>query len=70
MKTLDFTIDQDDLKALFICTRDSHKRGVTFQNWKNNCEANYEQYFERQLQLDQTPKTFSQWINGQVVSLT
>tara|TARA_R110000772_G_scaffold6250_5_gene21937 strand:- start:825 stop:1037 length:213 start_codon:yes stop_codon:yes gene_type:complete len=70
MATINFNIDQDDLKALFITTRDSHKKGVNLKNWTNNCEANYEMYFERQIQLNQKPKTFTQWINGQTLALT
>ncbi|AGO49115.1 hypothetical protein Phi13:1_gp104 [Cellulophaga phage phi13:1] len=68
--TIDFKIDIQDLQALFIATRDGYKRGVTFHNWTQNCEADYEQYFKRQVQLNEKPKTFSQWVNGQTIALT
>ena len=66
---VDFKIDRQDLEVLFIATRDGYKRGITFQNWKYNCEASYEEYFERQVQLNEKPKTFSQWVNGQIIAL-
>lgn len=67
---VDFTVDSDDLKALYLQTRDCMKKGITLQQFINNCEADYEQYFERKIQLNEDAKTFSQWINGQIIALT
>ena len=67
---INFEIDLEDLKALFLHTKDAYKKNITFNIWVDNCQANYEQYFERQIQLNETPKSFSQWVNGQIIALT
>ena len=68
MKTLDFNIDRKDLKTLYLCT--GYSMSISFDHWVNECEASYELYFERQIQLNQNPKTFTQWVNGQIIALT
>jgi len=69
MKELNLKIDQDDLKALFIACGNSVKN-CSFQDWVRNTEVGYESYFERQVRLKQAHLSFSQWVNGQIISLT
>lgn len=65
MKTVDFTIDKEDLKVLFVHT------GFVYQ------KMNLEQFI-KQVKKDYTsylidrenPKNFSQWVNGQIISLS
>ena len=70
MKTIDFTIDRNDLKTLCIACQDDRRTGFDFSNWVSNTETAYEQYFDRQKKLNRETKTFSQWVNGQTLSLT
>jgi len=68
MKNIDFTIDQDDLKALFI----SCKLKTNFDSFENECKQSYADYHKRNLNDPVKygqPKTFSQWINGQIIAL-
>lgn len=63
MKNIDFTIDQDDLKCLFIHTTNAYK-GLYFNKWVEETKKAYSEYAKRD-----DPKTFSQWINGQIIAL-
>jgi len=67
---INFEIDLEDLKVLFLHTKFAFKKNITFNMWVHNCQSSYEQYFERQIQLNETPKSFSQWVNGQIIALT
>ena len=72
MENLNFDIDIDDLKILFIHTRDAYK-GMSFDKWVIEAKTAYKEYHARNtndLQKYGTPKTFSQWVNGQIISLT
>lgn len=69
METIDFIIDQDDLKCLFIAC----KLPVTFENFIKDCKSSYLEYYKRNsenLERYGAPKTYSQWINGQIIALT
>ncbi len=72
MENLNFDIDKDDLKVLFIHVRDAYK-GISFEKFVIEAQNSYLEYFNRNknnLQKYGTPKTFSQWVNGQIIALT
>lgn len=69
MNNIDFTIDQDDLKCLFIACR----LKVTFATFEKDCRDSYRAYYSRNINNVErygAPKTFSQWVNGQILALT
>lgn len=61
----DFTIDQQDLKILFVHTKEAY-RGYTFERWCNEIKKAYISFIKYKV----NPKTFSQWVNGQIIYLT
>lgn len=72
MENLNFTIDAQDLKVLYLHTRDAYK-GMSFDKWVIEAKNAYKDYHNRNLNNLQkygAPKTFSQWVNGQIISLT
>lgn len=72
MENLNFEIDNDDLKILYLHTCNAYK-GMSFEKWVINQKDAFKQYCNRNLndlQKYGTPKTFSQWVNGQIISLT
>jgi hypothetical protein len=72
MENLNFDIDKEDLKVLFIHVRDAYK-GISFEKFVIEAQNSYLDYFNRNmnnLQKYGTPKTFSKWVNGQIISLT
>ena len=69
MENLDLTIDQDDLKALFIAC----KLPISFPVFCTRNEKAYKEYHARNtnnVERYGKPKTFSQWVNAQIISLT
>ena len=66
---INFDIQQDDLKALFIACGGC-RRKQSFNMWVHNTEANYEEYFLKFTELKREVKTFSEWVNGQTVAMT
>lgn len=69
MGNIDFTIDEDDLKCLYLAC----KPKKTFNEFVKDCKQGYTNYHKRNLddlQRYGNPKTFSQWVNGQVIYLT
>jgi len=72
MSNINFTIDQTDLKVLFLHTQDAYP-GYTFERWTKEVEQSYIEYHKRNSENTEkygAPKTFSQWINGQIIALT
>ena len=72
MKNLNFEIENDDLKILYLHTCDAYKL-MSFDKWIIESKNAYKEYYNRNLndlQKYGTPKTFSQWVNGQIISLT
>lgn len=63
--TTDFTIDQDDLKVLFLHTKIAYN-GYTFERWCDEIKESYTRFIKDKI----NPKTFSQWVNGQIIYLT
>lgn len=58
-------IDTDDLKALFLATRKAYK-GYTFERWVDETKSSYISFAKTR----KNPKTFSQWVNAQIIALT
>jgi hypothetical protein len=74
METMDFNfeIDNNDLDILYLHTKDAYK-GISLDKWRIGVKNDYKEYYIRNLNNLQrygTPKTFSQWVNGQIISLT
>ena len=68
MENMDFTIEKDDLKCLYIAC----KLTLSFDAFVKECEQNYIEYHKRNLDnLEKygQPKTYSQWVNGQTIAL-
>jgi hypothetical protein len=69
---IDFTIDIEDLKILYLHTRHAYK-DLLFDEWVIVVKTSYKEYHSRNLKYLEkygTPKTFSQWVNVQIISLT
>lgn len=58
-------IDQEDLKVLFAHTKHAYGN-ITFEKW---CQVVKESYLKF-IKGKENPKTYSQWINGQIIYLT
>jgi hypothetical protein len=72
MKAINFTIENEDLKALFVACRSVYV-GYTFERFVEVTKHAYSVYFERNIGdiiKYGEPKTFSKWVNGQVIALT
>ena len=72
MENLNFDIDKEDLKILFIHVRDAYK-GISYDKFVIEAKNSYKDYHNRNLNNLQKygkPKTFSQWVNGQIIALT
>lgn len=69
---IDFSIDQDDLKILFLNTLHVYKE-KSFDKWVIELKTSYKEYHNRNLNdLEKygTPRTFSHWVNCQIIALT
>lgn len=69
MKNIDFTIEENDLKCLFVAC----KSQTSFNVFISDCKKSYAEYNQRNsgnLEKHGEPKTFSQWVNGQIIYLT
>lgn len=64
MSNLDLTINQDDLKALYVHTRFAYGN-LTFDQWAKEIKKAYIDFAKNQ----DNPKTYSQWVNGQILAL-
>lgn len=65
MTQIDFTIDQNDLKILFLHTRHAYS-SITFEKWVIEVKSAYSSFIREK----ENPKTFSAWVNGQIIALT
>jgi hypothetical protein len=71
MKT-EFNIDSQDLRILFLKTSTTTFSAKGFNNFIKECEVSYLDYFNRNmnnLERYGSPKTYSQWVNGQIIAL-
>lgn len=70
--TIDFTVSENDIKCLFIASL-SGVKGYTFEKFVSECKEGYLMYYNRNmndLKYYGKPKTYSQWINGQILAIT
>jgi hypothetical protein len=64
-KGIDFSIDEKDLKVLFAHTMHCYPN-MSFEAWCKEVKEVYTDFIKGK----ESPKTFSQWINGQTIALT
>lgn len=72
MSKIDFTIDEQDLRILFLKTQTTKFSKEGFKRFIEECEFGYVCYFNRNINNIERygyPKTYSQWINGQIIYL-
>lgn len=70
MNSINFNIEQDDLKILFTYCIDAYK---SFDEFIKDSKKSYTEYYKRNsenLEKYGSPKTFSQWVNSQIIALT
>jgi hypothetical protein len=70
--TLDFTIEEQDFRILFLKMPQYKLTPQGFEAFKKECKESYVSYFNRNtnnLTKYGEPKTFSQWINAQIIVL-
>lgn len=60
----DMQCSVDDLKALFIACKNAYK-GYSYDMFQKECKNNYIEYAKTK----RFPKSYSQWINGQIIAL-
>jgi hypothetical protein len=65
MTELNFSIEQDDLKALFVHTRVAYGN-MTFGQWVEEVKSAYSIFATGKSDV----RTFSQWVNAQIIALT
>ncbi len=61
-----FRIDLEDLQTLYLYAKNSYCPNLGFEDWKKECKEAYEKYLINRV----NPKTFSQWVNFQIIALT
>ena len=70
--TIDFNIELQDLRILFLKTESTKFSKEGFKTFAKDCEKSYSEYYQRNinnLEKYGNPKTYSQWVNGQIISL-
>jgi hypothetical protein len=73
MENLDFTIDEQDLRILFLHTQTTKFTKDGFNQFILECKQSYFEYYKRNLNNVSRyglPKTYSQWVNAQIIALT
>jgi len=71
MSTLNYSIEIEDLKVLMIKSIVAYKN-TSFENFVIECKQSYSDYYNRNmsdLKKWGQPKSFSQWVNGQIIAL-
>ena len=69
---LSLQIENQDLRILFLKTSTTSFSLKGFNDFIKECEDAYLDYFNRNinnLEKYGNPKTYSQWVNGQIISL-
>lgn len=69
---LDFTIDSQDLRILFLKTDNINFSKKGFETFVEECKKGYYEYYNRNinnLEKYGNPKTYSQWVNGSIIAL-
>jgi hypothetical protein len=70
---MDFTIDEQDLRILFLHTQSTKFSKDGFKKFILDCENSYSEYYKRNMNNVSRyglPKTYSQWVNAQIIALT
>ncbi len=62
---INFQVDHQDMQALYIASFNVSK-SMSFESFKKNCQSAYTKYISK----NPGEKTYSQWINKQVIYLT
>jgi len=65
MNNANLEIEQEDLKALFAHTKHAYGN-LSFIQWCDEVKKSYISFIKGK----ENPKTFSQWVNGQIIALT
>jgi hypothetical protein len=65
MEKVNFKIEQEDLKVLFLHTKHAYGN-MTFDEWVEDVKDAYKDFIKDK----EDPKTFSEWVNGQIIWLT
>jgi len=64
---MNLQIDNNDLKILYIKTSFLY---ANFDEFKKECKQSYVEYYDKKTHSNsENIKTFSQWINGQIITL-
>lgn len=69
---LSLEIENQDLRILFLKTSTTSFSSKGFNDFIKECEDAYSNYFNRNmnnLERYGNPKTYSQWVNGQIIAL-
>lgn len=64
MKIVDFSIDQEDLKVLYVKTKHAYGN-LDFEKWVKQVKNAYSSFVKNK----NNPKSFSDWVNGQIIYL-
>ena len=64
MKNINFQIDLESLQALYVHSRQAYG-DIPFDSFVVECKKAYIEYLTNR----ENPKTFSQWVNGQIIAL-
>ena len=66
---MDLSIEFEDIKILYIKCTYLHKN-ITLEQFAKACKRTYVEYYDKQTHSgNDSIKTFSQWINKQIISL-
>ena len=66
MIEINYSIAQEDLKALYLLSKNAFGN-MSFDVWCESVRGSYLQYVKSNRE---SHKTFSQWVNGQIIALT
>ena len=71
MEKIELPIIQEDLKILFVKVQYAYK-GYTFEKFVTESKQSYADYHKRNTENINKygkPKTFSQWVNAQIIDI-
>ena len=71
MEKIEPSISQQDLKILFVKVQHAYK-GYTFEKFVTEAKQSYADYHRRNTENINKygkPKTFSQWVNAQIIAI-
>jgi hypothetical protein len=66
---MNLSIENTDIKILYLKCRFMHKN-INLEQFTQGCKDAYKQYYDKKTHShSENIKTFSQWINGQIIAL-